>query len=190
MNDLPQTLQTQLQELRAKHEAEVQAEAKSTIDAYYEPLIDAKRQEVHDLERQRQEALEMHQLDPQRIETNGYHRSTSPQDEASPLSHNNVAARNGSPKLPARRVMVEAVLPSLRGRGFIRRDIEAKIIEKWPKAEPKTDAESANFTSGIAGLLSDLVKKGKLEVSIGETGWEPRVYRVKEDQEEELTLGP
>lgn len=186
MGELPHTLQTQLEELRAKREAE----DKSVIDSYYQSLIEDKRREIRDLERQHREALENYPLWLRGAEGDGHHSSVSSQKQSSGSSGNYPATRNSSSKLPTRRAMVEATLPSLRGRDFIRRDVEAKIIEKWPEAEPATETESRNFTARIASLLTDLVKKGQLELTMGATRFDPRVYRVKETQEEKLTLGP
>ena len=84
---------------------------------------------------------------------------------------------------PTRREMVLAVLPDFSDHGFIRRDVEAKIVEVWPEVEPKTKVESKNFTSGIAAVMTDLVKKGLLESTEGESRFEPRVYRLKDNLE-------
>jgi hypothetical protein len=76
--------------------------------------------------------------------------------------------------------MVLAVLPDFRDQDFIRRDVEAKIVERWPEAEPKTKRERKTFTAAIASVMTDQVKKGQLEVKEGESRFEPRVYRVKD----------
>jgi DNA-binding PadR family transcriptional regulator len=70
-----------------------------------------------------------------------------------------------------------AVLPDFSDHGFIRRDVEAKIVEVWPEVESK------NFTSGIAAVMTDLEKKGLLESTEGESRSEPRVYRLKDNLE-------
>jgi hypothetical protein len=84
---------------------------------------------------------------------------------------------------PTRREMVLSVLPEFAGQGFIRRDVEAKIIQRWPEVAPKSDKEGKNLTSGIATVMTDLVKKGQLEVREGESRFEPRVYRLKNNLE-------
>jgi hypothetical protein len=79
--------------------------------------------------------------------------------------------------------MVLAALPDFSDHGFIRRDVEAKIVEVWPEVEPKTKVESKNVTSGIAAVMTDLVKTGLLESTEGESRFEPRVYRLKDNLE-------
>jgi hypothetical protein len=76
--------------------------------------------------------------------------------------------------------MVLAVLSDFSDQDFIRRDVEARIVEVWPEVEPQTDTEANDFTSGIAALMRDLVEKGQLQVRKGESRFEPRVYGVKD----------
>lgn len=163
MNTLPDELQ-----------AKIRAATKAAIDAHYAPLIERKRRELQDLEVQHQQALEKWLLGEM-----GGNGSV----EVSPLSQ---GTQNGTSRAPTRRAMVLAVLPDFRNQDFIRRDIEARILEKWPEAEPKTERESKNFTSAIAALMTDLVEKGRLESTEGESPFAPRTYRLKADSEDTL----
>jgi hypothetical protein len=177
---LPDELQAELN----KVEAEAKAAAKAAIDSHYEARKDRKRQELQDIELEHQQALE----DLERrlpIESSG---GSSPQvlpvpKEAPSHSQENLAIRNGSYGTPTRRAMLLAVLPDLKGGDFVRRDAEAKILEKWPEVEPKTKAEYKSFTSGIAALLADLTDKGRLEATKGQGRFDPTYYRVIENDE-------
>ncbi len=175
MNGLPNKLLTKLE-----------ADAKSTLDSYYEPLKDRKRQELEDLELQHQEALENLKLWLRGENATNAPPQIPPPQEASRLSPESLVTRNGSSARPSRRTMLLAILPSLKDRDFIRKDVEAKIIEKWPEVEPKTEAEQKSFTSSIAHLLTKLVNKGQLESTDGKTSFEPRVYRVIDNDEDTL----
>lgn len=183
--------------------SKLETDARATLDAYYQPLKESKRQEVEDkkqelenIERQYQEALEHIRswLNGQKDEASTASLSVG-QQAPNVYGEESAAQQNGSSphrssKLPTRRTMVLEALPSFKGQEFIRRDLEAKIIERWPEVEPTTEAEQKSFTSRIAHLLTDLVKKGQIESTKGENSFDPRVYRVKEVQEEELTLKP
>jgi hypothetical protein len=144
-------------------QTEIRAAAKSAIDVYYARLIDRKQRELQDLEHERQRALEtwLHE----EIDSDDSLEVPQVQETTTPTS---------------RREMVLAVLPDFSDPDFIRRDVEARIVERWPEVEPKTKVESKNFTSGIAAVMTDLVKKGQLEVRKGVSRFEPRVYRLKD----------
>jgi hypothetical protein len=124
-----------------------------------------KRQELEDQERKHQHILE---------EVERWLRGESTSDDTFEVPQ----ARELT--TPTKREMALAVLPGFKGQGFIRRDVEAKTIERWPEVEPKTKRERRNFTSYISSVLTDLVKKGQLEVRESESRFEPRVYRVKD----------
>lgn len=148
---LPDELQTEIN-------AATTAAARSAFGTYHA----RKRQELRDLELEHERALDE------------WIREETVRDDALQVPQ----AQGTAP--PTRRKMVLAVLPDFRDQDFIRRDVEAKIIERWPETEPKTDKEAKNFTSGIASTLADLVKKGQLEIREGESPFDPRVYRGKD----------
>jgi hypothetical protein len=151
---LPEELQTEIR-------LATTTALKSVCDAYHA----RKRQELEDQEREHQQILE-------EVERWFHGESTSDDSPEVPQAQ--------EPTTPSRREMVLAVLPEFRDRDFIRRDVEAKIIERWPEIEPKSKRERKNFTTAIASVMTDQVKKGQLEVEEGESRFEPRVYRVKD----------
>jgi hypothetical protein len=155
---LPAELQTEIR-------AATKAAAKSAIAAYYARLVDRKRQELQNQELEHQQALE---------HLERWLREEIDRDDS--LEAPQVQETAGL----TRREMVLAVLPDFRNQDFIRRDVEAKIIERCPEVEPKTDSEAKNFRAGIASVMTDLANEGQLEVTKGESRFKPRVYRLKD----------
>jgi hypothetical protein len=152
-------------ELQPEIKAATNAATKSAFDAYYAPLIDRKRQELQDLELEHQQALE---------DVERWVRGESGSDESLEVPHVQESAT------PTRREMVLDILPDFSDQGFIRREVEAKIIERWPEAEPKTEPERKNFTSAIAALMTKLANEGRLNVKKGESRFDPRVYTLRD----------
>jgi hypothetical protein len=163
MARLPSELQTEIR-------AATKTAAKSAIAAYYPPLIDRKRQELEDQELEHQQALEA---------VERWLREGSDRDDALEAPQVQETAT------PTRREMVLAVLHDFRGQDFTRRDVERKIIQRRPEVEPKAKAEAKTFTSGIAAVMTDLVRKNlvrksHLEVRKGESRFDPSKYRLKD----------
>jgi hypothetical protein len=148
-------------ELRAK----IGTNARATVDSHHARLIDHKRQELQDLELEHQQAVE----DLERTL-----RGEIGKDYSLQVPEWQESAS------PTRESMVLAVLSDFSDQDFIRRDVEARIVEVWPEVEPQTEPEANDFTSGIAALMRDLVEKGQLQVRKGESRFEPRVYGVKD----------
>lgn len=174
MNELPN-------ELRSK----LEADAKATIDSYFEPLKDRKQQELQDIELQHQWALE-NWLPKGGHDGDGSFQAPSLPQKPPDISKESTVTRNGSSTIPTRKAMVLSVLSDFKNTAFKRRDVDAKVIQMWPDAEPKTDAERKNFSSAIAGLMTELVGEGRLEATKGKTRFEPTEYRLKEDYEDTL----
>lgn len=80
--------------------------------------------------------------------------------------------------------MVLSVLPDFEGATFMRREVDSRIIRRWPEVEPKNEVEQKNFTSAIAGLLTTLVKEGRLAATKGKTQFAPTVYWVIDNDED------
>lgn len=185
MNRLPD-------ELEAKINAEVEALVRDRVGSYYEPEIVRKRQELEALESEYSQAIKRYVErilgeDPHSVPSQTSKPERKP-DNGSQESH---TARNGSSGTLTRKKMMLAVLSDFGGNEFIRRDVEAKIIERWPEAKPQTDTEHNNFTSGLASALSNLVKKGQIERTKGKTPFDPTVYRViNNDEDTLLRSGP
>ncbi len=181
-----------MDELFKELQHKLEANAKSTIDSHFEPLKDRKRQELEgkkreleDLELQHQQALENWSVSWRNDSDDSSRISRAPK-ETPHSPEKKLAARSGSSGAPTKRAMLTSVLPDFKEATFLRRDVDAKIIERWPEFEPKTRAESKAFKASIASLLADLVGKGTLEATKGENRFDPTVYRVVENDEETL----
>ncbi len=180
--------------LQAEIDAEVEAAVRATVGRYYEPLIGHKRQEVEAGQREL-EALESEysQAISRYVERlrgeglrNGPPRLSTSEQGTVDRSQQDHAPQNGSRDLPTRRKMLLSVLRDFDGDTFKRRDADTKIIEKWPEVEPQDETELKTFRAAIAGLLSDLVDKGKLDATKGERRFDPTVYRVIDNDEDTL----
>ena len=182
MNRLPDELQA---EIDAGIEAAVR-DAIDKIDKYYEPRIDHKRQELESLESEYSQAIELYR---ERLRgenpRNGSLRASATEQSAIDDSQESHAKQNGSATLPTKRTMLLSILPDFKGATFMRRDVDARIIERWPEAKP-TEDESKGFKASIASLLSDLVDKGQLEATKGKSRFDPTVYRVIDNDEDTL----
>jgi hypothetical protein len=174
MDDLLKELQNKLE-----------ANAKATIDSYFEPLKDRKRQELEDLELQHQQALENWSVSWRNGGNDSSRISRAPQ-ESPDFPEEKFATRSGPSEAPTKRAMLTSVLPDFKEATFLRRDVDEKIIKRWPEVEPKTKAESKAFKASIASLLADLVAKGKLKATKGENRFDPTVYQVVENDENTL----
>lgn len=179
MNRLPD-------EIQAEIDAEIEIAVRSTIGKYYEPRIDHKRQELESLESEYSQAIERY-IERLRGEdpSNGSFRASPTEQNAIDDSQESHAKQNGSATLPTKRKMLLLILPDFKGAAFMRRDVDAKIIERWPEAAPD-EVESKGFKASIASLLSDLVDKGQLEATKGESRFDPTVYRVINNNEDTL----
>ena len=185
MNELPDKSQAEL-------DADVEAAVRSTIGQRYEPRINRKRQELEDLESEYSQAIERYierlRGEPPR---NGSLRESTSEQSAISGSQKNRTTQNGSAALPTKRNMLLSVLPDFENTSFLRRDVDAKIIERWPQVEPKTETESKGFKASIASLLADLVSKGQLEAKKGGNRFDPTVYRmIDSDEDTLLKSGP
>lgn len=173
---------------------ELEANAKATVDSYYENRKEAfkegKRRELEegleDLDLQHQQALEGIKRGLRWENGDGGGYQTPPPQDVSSFPEESPVARNGSSGLPTKREMLIGVLADLRGRTFFRRDADAKVIERWPEAGPKTPAERKTFAAANAGFLNYLAKEGKLRVWKGEGRFDPAEYEVVEDDEDTL----
>lgn len=180
-------------------QARIDAVTEAEINSWYESLKERERKEsqrrlqdkLQDIELERKRVIEQ-RLGKRRAGGGDDLPRTPPSPQETPIpSAKTPAARNGSSGLPTRRKMLLTVLPDFGGREFIRRDVEAKILDRWPGAKGSTEAELNNFMSGLAGLLTDLVKKGRLEKAAGKTPFDPPVYRViNNDEDTLLRSGP
>ena len=182
------------QELEAKVAAEIEAVVRATYGAHYEPLIDQKRREI-EAQHQELKALELEYsqavedyVGRLRGETprNGSFQVPTPENDGVNSPQENHASQNGSIKLPTRRAMLLTVLREFNNDFFKRRDADAKIIERWPEAEPTTPVERKTFAAANAGFLNDLVREGKLEARKGEGRFDPTEYRVVDNDEDTL----
>jgi hypothetical protein len=185
--------------LQAEVDAEVESLVKMRFGTFYEPRIKRTQQEVADKQREladKQRELETLKSEysqaigryVERLRGGASNRSpqTSTSDQGVSSRLRDLATQDGSRKLPSRRKMLLAVLPNFMDKAFIRRDVEHEVLEKWPEAKPKTDAEHNNFTSGIAKALKEMVNKGQLTATKGRTPFEPTIYRLTDKGKEML----
>jgi hypothetical protein len=160
----------------------LEAKGIAEIESYFEELEQGLRRELESLDRSRQLTIEAFR---RRLRGKAIDNSVPPLpplvEETSTRRASEIAA-NGIP--PNTRTMLQAVLPDFKNTDFKRRDVEQKVIEKWPKVKPKTKVEAKNFTSRISQLLTSMVKSGQLKARKGKGRFDPTMYRLKEDNEE------
>ena len=159
----------------------LEAKGVAEIESYFDERERDLRRQLESLDRERHATIEAFKRQLKgKASDNGSSPPTSLIQETD-TSRGSQGIPHDSRKLPNRREMLLAVLPDFGDQDFIRRDVEGKIIERWPQAEPRTSVEAKNFGSRLAGLLSDMVRKGQLEATKGENSFDPPVYRLKKD---------